>query len=118
MRHNQVVDYVSVAAGDMSQATITGNQTNINNFDVASYFFSWTGGQTTNGTLGIEVSMDGTNFSLLDFGATINADGVSGNHRLVITEVCFKFARPKYTKVNGSASGSMKIEMFATIRGA
>ena len=102
----------------MSQVSLIGAATTVNQFDTLSYFFKWSGAQATNGSISIQASLDGITYWDLDFLTTISTDGVSGTHQLLITKVSFNFARPVYTRVNAGATGSLSVELFATGVGA
>lgn len=102
----------------MSSATLTGNQTEVAQFDTVTYEASWSGGQANNGDISIEYSRDGLTWKTLDFAATISATAASGTHTLVINEVGFKFTRPVYTRTNGSATGTINFVIFCTTKGA
>ena len=117
-RKNLIYDFKPLTAGDMSQASLVGLQTDVSAFDSITYNVTWTGGQTTNGIIGVQYSKDGLTWYLLDFGATIALNTDSDSHRLVITEVGFKFTRPVYTRTNGSATGTLDISIFCTTKGA
>lgn len=108
-----------IDGGDLSSATITGNETHVGQTDVVQFAAVWTGGQATNGDLTIEAWInESTGWLTLEFGATISLDGASGNHQLIIQQVSFKKVRPVYTRTNGSATGTLEIAIFATSVGA
>ena len=117
-RKNLVKDFVSINAGALSNASLKGVSTVLNQFDILSYIFTWTGGQTTNGDIGIEASLDNITWFPLDFSVTMSLNAVSGNHQLLIKDVAFSYARPFYTRTNGSASGTLTVELFSTNKGA
>lgn len=111
-------DYPSILAGDMSLASIVGPSSSVSQFDTLSYTFTWSGGQLTNGTIGIQYSLDGFIWHDLDFATIILLSAASGDHQLLITETPFSFARPVYTRTNGSATGTLKVELSANSKGA
>ena len=117
-RKNIVYNYKPIVAGDMSDGSITGDKSTVAQYDTVTYKFKWSGGQATNGDIGVEYSDDEVNWDDLEFGTTITLDGASGSHRLIINEVGFKFTRPKYTRTNGSATGALEVSEFATNKGA
>lgn len=120
-RKNIVYDYKPIKGADMSQASIEGEPSNVAQFDTVTYEFSWSGGQSTNGNIGIEYTRDQQEpkaWKELDFGAVIDTNGSEGTHRLIITEVGFEFTRPKYSRTNAGASGTMEVSVFATNKGA
>jgi len=118
-RKNQIQPYLSVSAGDMSQASITGSETVVAQTDVVNVLVSWSGAQSSNGTFKIQAWTDSTiGWHDLDFGNTINLDTSSGSHQLIIQQVSFLKIRPVYTRVNGSATGSLNVVVFATTIGA
>ena len=116
-RKNQVKDFVSIN-GSMSSASLSGASTTVNQFDVLNYLVTWTDGQLTNGEISIQVSLDNLKWVDLDFGSVISINGSTGNHQLLISEVSFNFARPVFTRTNPSATGALKVELFATNKGA
>lgn len=117
-RKNILYRYDSIDEADMSQASIVGNPTSVSGFDTVTYLATWTGGQATNGDLGIETSMDeGETWQELDFGATINTDGAADYVRMIITEIGFGMIRPKYTRTNGGATGLLTVKIFGTNKG-
>lgn len=120
MGRKQIIQpFTAVDAGNLSDASITGSETNVEQTDVAQYVAIWSGGQATNGDLKVQGYLnDITGWFDLDFGATISLDGASGNHQLIIQQVSFKKIRPVYTRTNASASGSLNIVVFATTKGA
>lgn len=117
-RKNLVYDFKPLVGGDMSQASLLGTQTDVSQYDTVTYEVKWTGGQATNGNIGLEYSKDGSVWNDLDFATTIASDGASGNHQLIINEIGFKYLRPKYTRTNGSASGALNFGLFCTVKGA
>lgn len=117
-RKNLLKDFPSILAGDMSQVSIVGIATSIAQFDLASYTFSWTGGAATNGNIGIEYSLDNVVWHSLDFKTTIPTDTASGSHQLLITEITFPYARPRYDQVNGASTGTLKVELSCSTKGA
>lgn len=117
-RKNILKDYVSVVSGNMASTSFQGPITTVNQFDVLSYFFEWSGGQATNGNIGLMVSLDNKSFYQLDFGQNIPTNSTSGEHQLLVKDVSFNYCYPFYTQTNGSATGTMKIELFATNKGA
>lgn len=117
-RKNLVYNFKPLVDGDLSQATLTGTLTDVSQFDTVTYDFSWSGGQSSNGTIGIQYSRDNVTWTALDFGTTISLGAVSGTHSLVITEIGFQYVRPYYIRTNGSATGLLNISLFATNKGA
>jgi hypothetical protein len=117
VRKNIVKDFVAISSGNMS-ASITGASTVVNQHDTLSYIFKWTGGNTLNGTIGVEASIDGITYFPLDFKTTINASGATDTHQLLISSIGFNYTRPIYTKVDAGASGSLTVELFCSNSGA
>lgn len=117
-RKNLIYNFQPIVTGSMASATIIGLQTEVAQFDTATYDFSWSGGNTTNGLFSLEYSRDGINWSSLDFGTTINGDGASGLHQLIVETIGFKFLRPKYVRTNGAATGTLTVSLFCTNKGA
>ena len=109
-----VKDFKAISAGDMSTDSIIGTQTVVNQHDTVVYNFTWSGGQTVNGNIGIDASLDGSTWFPLDFGTTIVTSAVSGLHQLFIQTVGFNYTRPTYTRTNGSASGTLNVELFCS----
>lgn len=120
-RKNIVYDYKPIIDGDMEGALIIGEPSTVAQFDTVTYEFSWEGGDAVNGDFSVEYSRDEEEpkeWKELDFGATINSNGAEGVHRLIITEVGFKFTRPKYTQTDSDATGTLNVSVFATNKGA
>ncbi len=117
-RKNLIYNFKPIVNGDMTQSSLTGSATDISQFDTVTYDFLWSGGQSSNGTIGVQYSRDNINWYNLDFGTTISLGTVSGDHNLVITEVGFQYARPYYTQTNGSATGLLNVTIFCTTKGA
>lgn len=116
-RKNLLLNFRALVGGDMSSATLNSTETNVQQFDTVTYKVDWSGGQATNGDLTIEYSDDGITWRALDFGATPNTNGASGNHSFIITEIGFKLLRCTYTRTNALASGSMNVTVFSTNKG-
>lgn len=120
-RKNLVYNFKPIEAGDMTLASITGKETDVAQMDSVTYEFSWSGGNTQNGDISVEYSRDTKEpktWKALDFGATIDTNGASGAHRLIITEIGFQFVRPVYDRTNVAATGTMEVSLFATNKGA
>lgn len=129
-RKNVLQDFVSVVSGDMSiapatisgtttQVSIIGPSTHVINFDLFSYVLTWSGGQTTIGNVGILYSMDNVVWHDLDFGGVIAITGTSGDCQLLVKEnPGFSYARPYYARTNSGATGSLRIELSASNKGA
>lgn len=118
-RRNQIKPYLLLSAGDLSQASITGNESTVAQIDVINLTVTWSGAQATNGNLTIEYwnsSVQG--WIALDFGATISLNGATGSHQITITDIAFEKIRPVYTRTNGSASGTLNIVIVASVGGA
>lgn len=117
-RKTQIQPFLVIEGGDMSLASIASKSTHVKQTDVVELIASWSGAQATNGDLLIEASLDGENWYALDFGVTISLDGVSGNHQMIIQQVSFSDIRTTYNRTNGSASGDLSLQLFATTKGA
>lgn len=117
MRKNLVKDFKAINAQTMTAASIVGAETVINQHDTVNYVFSWSGGNTTNGNIGVEASLDGVTWFALDFGSTINTDGAAGTHQLIIETIGFNLTRPIYTRTNAAATGTLTAELFASNKG-
>lgn len=120
-RKNIVYDFKPVVDQDMSQALIIGKESTVAQFDSVTYEFSWEGGQAINGDLAIEYTRDENEpktWKELDFGTIVNTNGASDTHRFIITEVGFKYTRPKYTRQDAGAAGTLNVSVFATNKGA
>ena len=116
-RKNIIYDFKPIIAGAMTSVSINGTPTTVAQHDTATYKIKWSGGQATNGNLSIESSDDLIIWSPLDFGATINTNGASGEHRLIINEIGFKYLRPVYTRTNAGATGTLEASLFASNKG-
>lgn len=120
-RKNIVYDFKPIVNADMSEVEIIGKESNVAQFDTVTYDFNWSGGAATNAKISIEFTKDEhepKTWNELDFGASIEANGPSGNHRLIITEVGFRSLRPKITRLDAGASGIINASVFATNKGA
>jgi hypothetical protein len=117
-RKNQIQPFLSMPSGDLTQASIVGLESTVFQTDVVNCIFSWAGGNTTNGDIAIEVwSSADIGWVPLEFGATISLNGASGAHTLIIEQVSFLKIRPKYTRTNASATGTLKVLIVATTVG-
>lgn len=120
-RKNIVYNYKPIIDGDMSQVSIKGEESNVAQYDSVTYEFKWSGGQATNGDIGVEYSKDEKEprtWRPLDFGTLVPTDGASDSHLLVLTLVGFKFTRPFYTRTNAGATGTMNVSIFSSNKGA
>lgn len=120
-RKNLIYNFKPLVSGDMSSTSLTGAVTDVSQFDTITYDFQWTGGQTTNGSIGIQYSRDLYEPRVwrdINFGSTVTTDGASGGNQFIINEIGFQFTRPIYTRTNGSASGALNIAITATNKGA
>lgn len=118
-RKSQIQPFLSVRSGDLSLAEIIGSESTVFQTDVVNCIFVWSGGNTTNGNISIEVwSSDDIGWTALDFGTTIVLDGASGSHTLIIEQVSFLKIRPKYSRTNPVATGILKVSLVATTVGA
>lgn len=90
-------DAVSMATSQTSAAT------NVQNLDSASIFVEWSGASSPVGTVTVQArnGAAGTWYTL-DFGASIDVSGASGNHQLVFNEMPFTDIRLVYTRSSGS----------------
>ena len=102
----------------MSLAEIVGDQTNCAQHDTLTYTALWSGGALTNGKLVIEASLDEIDWSELDFADTIQVDGAADYLRAIVNEIGFSYIRPKYVRINPSATGVINVTVFASNRGA
>lgn len=117
-RKNILFGWEALSDGDMSLAQVTGEPTSVSGFDTITYLATWTGGNTNNGEIEIETSMDeGKTWHTLDFGAQIKVDGASDFARMVITEIGFGLIRPKFKKIDALSSGLITIKIFGTNKG-
>jgi hypothetical protein len=103
-------------AGDMDQASITGQATNIEAMAGLSYQYVWTGSSPL-GALGWQVSNSydaspnaatGTwtdlSTSLISNYSDLNPAGSAGNSAVDLSGLKYKWIRPKYTKTSGTGS--------------
>lgn len=118
-RKNILYSFTAINEADMSQASIVGQATNVAGFDTVTYLATWSGGQATNGDIGMETSLDeGKTWHDLDFGAIIDTDGAQDYARIIINEIGFGLIRPKYTRTNAGATGLLTMKIFGTNKGA
>ena len=117
-RKNLVYDYKPIDTEDMSQASITGQPSDVSQYDVVTYEVSWSGGQATNGNIEIEYSKDGKSWKTLPLDRTPALNTASDTHLIIITEIGFKYLRPKYTRTNALASGYLTVGIFQSNKGA
>jgi hypothetical protein len=123
-RKQQIQPYLAIEQGDLSDLTITGEETTVFQTDVVEYLVTWSGGQATNGNISIQFTHDNSKATPasewhdLDFGSTISLSGASGEHQIIINQVSFSKVRPIYTQTNVAASGVLNINLIATTKGA
>lgn len=123
-RKQQIQPYLAIESGNLSDASITGQETVVFQTDVVEYLVTWSGGQSTNGDIKIQASHDtskatpASSWFDLDFGSIISLNGASGNHQIIIEQVSFAKVRPVYTRTNAGATGSLNINLIATTKGA
>lgn len=106
--HN-VLSGASIATNQASQVT------NVEQLDVVSYYFNWTG-NTPIGELFIEVSNDENTWYANDFGEQILISGNTGADFAEIDVVNWKFSRARYAA--GSGTGTMTISIKGKGQGA
>src|SRR3990167_3196143 len=85
-------------------ASKTGEYTDVEMHDRAFYDVVWSGGVLPVGVLKFEISNDAndsTSWKELDFGASIDITGASGEHQVLIQEITWKYIRPVYTRTSG-----------------
>lgn len=118
-RKSLVRNFKSIDAGDMSQASIIGEASDVSQFDSITYEVFWSGGQTLNGKVEVEYSRDeGKTFKTLPLDGAPSVDGASGSHLIIINEIGFTHLRPKYTRQDPAATGSLTVGIFQTVKGA
>lgn len=117
-RKNIIYNHRSIVDGDMTLVEVLGSVTSCSQHDTITFTALWTGGAVTGGKIVIETSLDGTVWTELDFGDTIQVDGAADYLRAIINEVGFSFIRPKYVRVNPLATGVINVNLFASNRGA
>lgn len=117
-RKSQIQPFKVIDNQSMTQAMVIGRSTHVKQTDVVQYVVDWSGGQSTNGDILVEGSLDGKKWFPLEFGATISCDGASGNHQIVIQQVSFSDIRATFNQTNVAATGNITIELFASTKGA
>ena len=114
-RKHIIRPYMVKDQGDMS-ADVVGEATSVEQFDFLSYRLIWGGGAGVDGTFVVEVSDDETNWVELDFGSAILVNTDTGDDYILIKDVHFKWARPKYVFVAGT--GNIDMILKAGTKGA
>ncbi len=95
-----------LVSGASMAASITGPIVNLNNVAGYAIQFAWSGGATPVGTVSLQVSLDGVNFTALT-GATASVSGNSGNAVFTSGNAYYLYVQPIYTFTSGT--GSMTI---------
>jgi hypothetical protein len=122
-RKNLVYDFKPINDGDLSLASITGQHSDVSQYDTVTYEADWSGGQATNGNLEIEYCRDekitsSSVWKTLPLDGTPALDTAADTHLIIITEIGFKWLRPKYTRTNVAASGLLTVGIFQSNKGA
>lgn len=105
-RKNTVSNFAmfGTAGANMATASTTSAVTEVQYMDNIGIVLNWTG-STPIGSVLISASNDQLTWVSLDFGATIDIAGNTGNHIIEITQLPFGYLRAVYTK--GSGTGTL-----------
>lgn len=93
-----------LAAGDMT-GDLASSAVDVMTFDNVGFQFVWTG--TPEGDFGVQVSLDGVNWSAYTLSPMPSATGSAGNEYVEINQTTAKFIRATYTAT--SSTGSLTI---------
>ena len=97
------------AGADLSQASVTSNQTSGLYMDNIGIALTWSGSPV--GTMVIQQSNDGSTWLDLDFGAVINIDNTTSNHFIYINQFPGDYIRAVYTKTSGTGTLNASLTM-------
>lgn len=111
-RKNVLPPYKSLAAGDLSQATVTSASTNIEGYDNISIQINATG--TPSGTFEIQGSVDNSNWIALDLSSVPTLSGAADQILVNLVDLAFPWIRTVYTKVSGSGAVDVWVTGKAT----
>lgn len=82
-----------------------GNVTNARGYSIQAV---WTGGGSPVGTMSLQASTDGTNWSDIST-STLSVSGNSGNNIFNVKDVYYNFVRLVYTRTSGTANVSITL---------
>ena len=105
-RKNNLVTYVSLAAGDMS-LSLTSAATDIRWLDNLVMYLTFTG--TPTGTFKVQVSPDNITFVDLALVPVPTAAGAAGSHRIGLNQLPDPYIRAAYTAASGTGTLTVKI---------
>jgi hypothetical protein len=105
-RKNNLVTYVSLAAGDMS-TSLTSAATDIRWLDNVVMYLTFTG--TPTGTFKVQVSPDNLTWVDLALVPTPTAAGAAGSHRIGLNQLPDPYVRASYVATSGAGSLTVKI---------
>lgn len=94
----------------------TGDVTTCENLDAISYEIDWSNGSSFDAVAFIQYSNNNTDWKNLDFGASLLLYGASGNHKVDVDLIIFKYIRPWIIAASGSCDLTVKIK--GTTKGA
>jgi hypothetical protein len=111
-RKNVLSPHVLLAAGDMS-SDIQTSEIDVRNTDNIGIALTWTGDAV--GTFFVDATIDGTNWSALNFGTDPAANGTGDTHLLNINQLPYETLRVRFVWVSGS--GSLKVTVMTKMIG-
>lgn len=101
-RKNVLTPYHWLVDGDMSSATLTSEETEVTYTDNVGISVSWTG--NAEGVFAVEATIDGVNWSELNFGIAPQATGSADTHLLNLNQIPYKAIRLTYIKTTGTGT--------------
>lgn len=116
-RKNQIPQFYAIRDGDIS-GNITGAKSVVGQTDRAFYIVE-AAGTGIAGELKIEVSEDESSWTELPISPAINLSNANPSAVVQISEITWKFMRPKYIDLSvGAAVGTLNVRMTASTQGA
>lgn len=102
MNKNVLKPIILLAAGDLSQATVTSNALQMQYLDNVSLQLNATG--TPTGTFDLQGSLDQVNFVSITLPSTPSLAGAATSILIDCNQLSFPYLRVVYTRVGGSGS--------------
>jgi hypothetical protein len=104
--------YKSLSAGDLSQATVTSETSNIEGYDNVAVQINATG--TPTGTFAIEGSVDNSSWVAINLPTTPTLSGVDTQILINMNGLAFPYIRAVYTRSGGTGAADVWITGKAT----
>jgi hypothetical protein len=116
-RKNLIPEFYAIRDGDIS-GNITGEISTVFQTDRAFYICEASGADI-DGEIDIEVSNDGTTWTVLPVSPTATVDVLDPLAIIQVSEITWKFMRPVYRDMSsGVAVGTINVRMTASTQGA